>query len=53
MTKGKNCYAGKILRVDLTSGAIETEEFGQEFIDLFIGGRGVGSKILYEEVLRR
>lgn len=50
MTKGKNCYAGKILRVDLTSGAIETEDFGHEFIDLFIGGRGVGSKILYSEV---
>jgi aldehyde:ferredoxin oxidoreductase len=50
MTKEKNCYAGKILRVDLTSGAINTEDFGQEFIDLFIGGRGVGSKILYKEV---
>ncbi len=46
----KNSYAGKILRVDLTSGAIEIEPFGQEYIDRFIGGRGVASKVLYDQV---
>lgn len=46
----KNCYAGKILRVDLTAGTIKTEPFGPELSDLFIGGRGVASKILYDEV---
>jgi aldehyde:ferredoxin oxidoreductase len=46
----KNSYAGKILRVDLTSGAITVEPFGQEYTELFVGGRGVASKILYDEV---
>ncbi|MGB9594532.1 MAG: aldehyde ferredoxin oxidoreductase N-terminal domain-containing protein, partial [Anaerolineae bacterium] len=46
----KNSYAGKILRVDLSTGAITTEELGSEYIDLFLGGRGIASKILYEEV---
>ena len=46
----KNCYAGKILRVDLSTGAITTEDFGAKYTDLFIGGRGVSSKLLYDEV---
>lgn len=46
----KDCYAGKILRIDLTNGAVTTEEFGRDYIDLFIGGRGVASRILYDEV---
>ena len=46
----KNCYAGKILRVDLTDGSISTEAFGPDLAELFIGGRGVASKILYDEV---
>ena len=44
----KNCYAGKILRVDLTDGSISTEAFGPDLAELFIGGRGVASKILYD-----
>ena len=47
---GKNSYAGKMLRVDLTSGDITVQPFGREYIDLFIGGRGVASKVLYDEV---
>jgi aldehyde:ferredoxin oxidoreductase len=46
----KSCYAGKALRVDLTSGKIAVEEFGRDYTDLFLGGRGVASRILYEEV---
>ncbi len=46
----KNSYAGKILRVDLSTGAITTEELGSEYTDRFLGGRGIASKILYEEV---
>ncbi len=45
-----SCYAGKLLRVDLSTGAITKEDFGPEYTDLFIGGRGVASKILYDEV---
>jgi aldehyde:ferredoxin oxidoreductase len=50
MAKTNNCYAGKLLRVDLGTGTVTTEEFGPKYIDLFIGGRGVASKILYDEV---
>ena len=50
MSDNKNSYAGRLLRVDLTTGAINTQEFGPEFTELFIGGRGVASKILYDEV---
>ena len=50
MSKVKNCYMGKILRIDLTSGNIGTQDFGSEYTDLFLGGRGVASKILYDEV---
>ena len=50
MSSVKNCYMGKLLRVDLTSGEITTQDFGSEYIDLHVGGRGVSSKILYDEV---
>jgi len=50
MANRKTCYAGKLLRVDLASGAISTEEFGSKYIDFFVGGRGVSSRILYDEV---
>ena len=50
MVKIDNSYAGKILRVDLSDGSIETEAFGSGLTDLFVGGRGVSSKILYDEV---
>jgi len=43
-------YAGKILRVDLTNGFITTEDFDSRLSDLYIGGRGVASKVLYDEV---
>jgi aldehyde:ferredoxin oxidoreductase len=50
MGNSKNCYAGQLLRVDLATGALLKEEFGREYTDLFIGGRGVASKLLYDEV---
>ncbi|MHB1161825.1 MAG: aldehyde ferredoxin oxidoreductase family protein [Chloroflexota bacterium] len=45
-----SCYAGRILRVDLSGGSVTTEEYGRDYTDLFIGGRGVASMILYREV---
>jgi len=50
MSRKNNCYAGKILRVDLTNGSITTEDFDSRLSDLYIGGRGVASKVLYDEV---
>lgn len=43
-------YAGKILRVDLSSGAIWQEEIEEEQARLWVGGVGIGAKILAEEV---
>jgi len=43
-------YAGKILRVDLTSGRIWSEPWLPEDMRLYVGGAGLGAKILWEEV---
>lgn len=40
---------GKILRVDLTTGSI-SEERAEKYEDRFIGGRGVGAWILFNEM---
>jgi aldehyde:ferredoxin oxidoreductase len=42
-------YAGKILRVDLSSGSI-TRIPTQDYSDRFVGGRGVAAKIYWDEV---
>ncbi len=43
-------YAGKILRVNLSTGEIRTEELCMDTARAFIGGRGYASKILYDEL---
>jgi aldehyde:ferredoxin oxidoreductase len=43
-------YMGNILRVDLTTGKVKTEPLPEELAKLYIGGRGLGAKILYDEV---
>ncbi len=43
-------YAGKILRVDLTNERIWTEEITEDTARKYLGGTGLGAKILYEEV---
>ena len=42
-------YAGTILRVDLSSGEI-TRTPTSDYIDLFLGGRGIAAKIIWDEV---
>src|SRR5215467_12572451 len=42
-------YAGKLLRVNLTTGKIWTEPWAEHMRD-YLGGVGLGAKILYEEV---
>lgn len=42
-------WAGKILRVDLSSGKIEVEPLREDLAYDYIGGRGINSKILYDE----
>ncbi len=43
-------YAGKILRVNLSTGEIRTEELCMDTARAFIGGRGYASKVLYDEL---
>lgn len=43
-------YAGNILRVDLSSGTISTIPT-MTYADRFLGGRGIGTKIYWDEVL--
>ncbi len=43
-------YMGKMLRVNLTSGSITTEETPMDLAKLYIGGRGLGSRILIDEI---
>ena len=42
----------RMLSVDLASGEIESEERGPEYWERYIGGRGVGAKLLSEEDFR-
>lgn len=43
-------YAGRILRVDLSGGQIGTEGWSQEKLRQYVGGSGLGARILYDEV---
>jgi len=46
----KGGFQGKILRVNLTSGEIRVEDLKEDWAKKFIGGRGYGTKIIYDEV---
>lgn len=43
-------YVGKILRVNLTTGAIKEEPVNVELAKKFIGARGYAAKIIFDEV---
>ncbi|MDD5093920.1 MAG: aldehyde ferredoxin oxidoreductase family protein [Dehalococcoidia bacterium] len=45
-----NAYAGQVLRVNLTKGDWKVEELDMDLVKKFIGGRGLGGKILFDEV---
>jgi aldehyde:ferredoxin oxidoreductase len=42
-------WMGTILRVDLSEGKVTKEPLTEEFAYNFVGGRGINSKILYDE----
>ena len=42
-------YYEKIARINLTTGEIKVEKLDLELAHKFIGGRGLGTKILYDE----
>jgi aldehyde:ferredoxin oxidoreductase len=43
-------YMGKIIRVNLTSGTVTTEEVNPLVAQFYIGGAGFATKMLYDEV---
>ena len=42
-------YYEKIARINLTTGQIKVEPLDLELAHKFIGGRGLGTKLLYDE----
>ncbi|MBI2848118.1 MAG: aldehyde ferredoxin oxidoreductase, partial [Chloroflexi bacterium] len=45
-----NGWAGQILRVDLSKGHWADEELNVDLAEKYIGGRGLASKVLFDEV---
>ena len=45
----KHGYMGKLLRIDLSTKQIEIEEVEEDVARKYIGGSGLGAKILFEE----
>ncbi|MCG8375997.1 MAG: hypothetical protein MI702_05905, partial [Chlorobiales bacterium] len=43
-------WAGRLLRVDLTTRTARTEEIPQKILTGYIGGRGFTARYLYDEV---
>lgn len=43
-------WTGKIIRVNLTDKKITVEDLNMEDAKMYLGGRGLGSKILYDEI---
>ncbi|HHV35760.1 MAG TPA: aldehyde ferredoxin oxidoreductase family protein [Syntrophomonadaceae bacterium] len=43
-------YAGRLLRVDLSSGTITKEKIPDEYLRDYIGGTGLAARYLYDEI---
>ncbi len=43
-------YHGRMLRVDLTRQTSRTEDLPAEYVERFVGGRGLGARLLWDEV---
>ncbi|NIQ99910.1 MAG: aldehyde ferredoxin oxidoreductase, partial [Gemmatimonadales bacterium] len=43
-------YAGKFLDVDLSKGKVKDVTFGDEILEHYFGGRGLGAKILWDRI---
>ncbi len=44
----KGGYVGKLLFVDLTEGSIREEELSEDLARNFVGGYGIGARVLYD-----
>jgi aldehyde:ferredoxin oxidoreductase len=45
-------WQGKILHIDLTKGKTWTEEFESKLGELFLGGRGINAKFLWDLIAK-
>jgi len=45
-----NGYNGKMLFINLTTGEIREDELSEEMVRLYIGGYGIGAKVLYDRM---
>ena len=43
-------FTGRILRIDLTEQRVEKETLPRDFFENYLGGRGIGAKILFDEL---
>jgi aldehyde:ferredoxin oxidoreductase len=43
-------YTGKILHVDLTTGATETEQLPDSVYEQYLGGYGLGARVLFDRI---
>ncbi len=48
--KAKYGYVGRMLFVNLSDGKTRTEELSEDLAKKFIGGYGIGSRIMYERM---
>ena len=48
MVKPGRAYCGKVLKVDLSNRKIEQEEIRWDWVDKYIGGKGLGIRYLFE-----
>jgi len=46
----KGGYGGKILRINLTERSVSFEDLPEDMVRAYVGGRGFGIKMLYDEV---
>lgn len=49
-TREKSAFEMRVLRIDLTSGRIDQEQIDWATTRKYVGGTGIGTKFLYEEV---
>jgi len=49
----KSGYFRKHLAVDLTTGKAERRDLSEEFLARYVGGRGFGAKIVWDNLVRR
>lgn len=50
MSDSEKGYNGKILSIDLTSGEITPEELPDEFYRRYLGGYGLGARLLFDRI---